>query len=92
VSQTSGRQIACVAERWGGVDAAFDAHRSTGISRQLWAEGFDDNGNYTNITTIVPWTKYSKVGCHLSGAGFAAARLGSEPGYGPLTHDHHRVS
>ena len=34
---------------------------STFISRQLWAEAFDDNGNYTNITTIVPWTRYDKV-------------------------------
>lgn len=34
---------------------------STPISRQLWAEGFDDSGNYTNISTIVPWTKFSKV-------------------------------
>ncbi|KPV73743.1 uncharacterized protein RHOBADRAFT_54930 [Rhodotorula graminis WP1] len=33
---------------------------NTPISRQLWAEGFDDSGNYTNISTIVPWTKFSK--------------------------------
>ncbi|BGP02160.1 hypothetical protein NBRC10513v2_005806 [Rhodotorula toruloides] len=40
--------------------ASYNGVFNTGISRQLWAEGFDDNGNYTNITTIVPWTKYSK--------------------------------
>lgn len=33
---------------------------NTFISRQLWAEAFDDNGNYTNISTIVPWTRYDK--------------------------------
>ncbi|GAA5993101.1 hypothetical protein JCM10908_003106 [Rhodotorula pacifica] len=33
---------------------------NTFISRQLWAEAFDSQGNYTNITTIVPWTRYSK--------------------------------
>jgi hypothetical protein len=46
----------------GEADSFVPTLHSTGISRQLWAEGFDDNGNYTNITTIVPWTKYSKVG------------------------------
>ncbi|GAA5961453.1 hypothetical protein JCM3765_003586 [Sporobolomyces pararoseus] len=30
------------------------------VSRQLLAEGFGDDGNYTNMTTIVPWTRYSK--------------------------------
>ncbi|BGP26476.1 hypothetical protein JCM10295v2_005429 [Rhodotorula toruloides] len=40
--------------------ASYNGVFNTGISRQLWAEGFDDNGNYTNTTTIVPWTKYSK--------------------------------
>ncbi|GAA5847659.1 hypothetical protein JCM3766R1_002441 [Sporobolomyces carnicolor] len=30
------------------------------VSRQLLAEGFGDDGNYTNTTTIVPWTRYSK--------------------------------
>ncbi|GAA5969608.1 hypothetical protein JCM11641_008175 [Rhodosporidiobolus odoratus] len=30
------------------------------ISRQLWQEGFDDNGDYTNVTSVVPWTKYNK--------------------------------
>ncbi|GAA5867120.1 hypothetical protein JCM3774_004401 [Rhodotorula dairenensis] len=33
---------------------------NTYISRQLWAEAFDSNGNYTNISTIVPWTRYDK--------------------------------
>ncbi|BGP18490.1 hypothetical protein JCM10213_001194 [Rhodosporidiobolus nylandii] len=30
------------------------------ISRQLWQEGFDDNGDYTNASSVVPWTKYNK--------------------------------
>ncbi|GAA5926121.1 uncharacterized protein JCM15063_000190 [Sporobolomyces koalae] len=30
------------------------------VARQLLAEGFGDDGNYTNTTTIIPWTRYSK--------------------------------
>ncbi|GAA6031613.1 hypothetical protein JCM8097_006549 [Rhodosporidiobolus ruineniae] len=30
------------------------------ISRQLWQEAFDDNGDYTNVSAVVPWTKYNK--------------------------------
>ncbi|KDE09472.1 hypothetical protein MVLG_00374 [Microbotryum lychnidis-dioicae p1A1 Lamole] len=30
------------------------------ISRQLTAEAFDDQGNYTDIPTIVSWTRFSK--------------------------------
>ncbi|GAA6061093.1 hypothetical protein JCM10212_006294 [Sporobolomyces blumeae] len=33
---------------------------SANVARQLLAEGFGDDGNYTNTTTIVPWTRYSK--------------------------------
>ncbi|GAA5912730.1 hypothetical protein JCM6882_005774 [Rhodosporidiobolus microsporus] len=30
------------------------------ISRQLWQESFDDEGNYSNVSSVVPWTKYNK--------------------------------
>ncbi|GAA6057881.1 hypothetical protein JCM3770_001814 [Rhodotorula araucariae] len=40
--------------------AFYNGVFNTPISRQLWAEGFDDNGNYTNVSSIVPWTKFSK--------------------------------
>ncbi|GAA5859488.1 hypothetical protein JCM8547_006846 [Rhodosporidiobolus lusitaniae] len=30
------------------------------ISRQLWQESFDDYGDYTNVSAVVPWTKYNK--------------------------------
>ncbi|GAA6020582.1 hypothetical protein JCM8202_006310 [Rhodotorula sphaerocarpa] len=32
----------------------------TYISRQLIAQAIDNAGNYTNVTTIVPWTRFSK--------------------------------
>ncbi|GAA5912754.1 RING-H2 finger protein [Sporobolomyces salmoneus] len=41
---------------YGGPFSVFTAD----VSRQLLAEGFGDDGNYTNTTTIVPWTRYSK--------------------------------
>ncbi|BGP50306.1 hypothetical protein JCM10450v2_006223 [Rhodotorula kratochvilovae] len=40
--------------------AFYNGVFNTPVSRQLWAEGFDDNGNYTNVSSIVPWTKFSK--------------------------------
>ncbi|GAA6014970.1 hypothetical protein JCM10207_008689 [Rhodosporidiobolus poonsookiae] len=30
------------------------------VSRQLWQEDYDDDGNYTNVSSIVPWTRYNK--------------------------------
>ncbi|GAA5823060.1 hypothetical protein JCM11251_007470 [Rhodosporidiobolus azoricus] len=30
------------------------------ISRQLWQQSFDDEGQYTNVSSVVPWTKYNK--------------------------------
>jgi hypothetical protein len=35
--------------------------RSAKVSRQLWQEGFDDDGNYSNVSAIIPWTHYNKV-------------------------------
>jgi len=39
----------------------FVGFYSADVARQLLAEGFGDDGNYTNTTTIIPWTRYSKV-------------------------------
>lgn len=33
----------------------------TGLSRQLVATPIDANGNYTNISSVISWTKFSKV-------------------------------
>lgn len=33
----------------------------TGLSRQLVATPIDQNGNYTNISSVISWTKFSKV-------------------------------
>ncbi|GJN92575.1 hypothetical protein Rhopal_005605-T1 [Rhodotorula paludigena] len=40
--------------------AFYNGVYNTPVSRQLLAQGFDDNGDYTNISAIVPWTKFSK--------------------------------
>ncbi|GAA5868620.1 hypothetical protein JCM1840_005514 [Sporobolomyces johnsonii] len=40
--------------------AFYDGVFNTAVSKQLWADSFDAEGNYTNATTVVPWTRYSK--------------------------------
>ncbi|KAK4050801.1 hypothetical protein OIV83_003222 [Microbotryomycetes sp. JL201] len=40
--------------------AFYNGVYSTFISKQLDRWEFDDNGNYTNQSSIVPWTKFSK--------------------------------
>ncbi|GAA5968632.1 hypothetical protein JCM21900_006408 [Sporobolomyces salmonicolor] len=40
--------------------AFYDGVFNSAVSKQLWAESFDAAGNYTNATTVVPWTRYSK--------------------------------
>ncbi|KAK4047886.1 hypothetical protein OIO90_006047 [Microbotryomycetes sp. JL221] len=40
--------------------AFYNGVYSTFISKQLDRWEFDDNGNYTNVSSIVPWTKFSK--------------------------------
>ncbi|KAM0790798.1 hypothetical protein ACM66B_004645 [Microbotryomycetes sp. NB124-2] len=40
--------------------AFYNGVYSTFISKQLDRWDFDDNGNYTNVSSIVPWTKFSK--------------------------------